>query len=289
MGVASAVVGLLPWILTGMRLPLQNLWGTDTLPAEMPIALLPFSQYSITLIAGIIVVGAAIAGVVARSTRARQGRFGLAALTAGVLVTQVIATVQAAVVVGNGLRPGRESLIYLVAVVSVATASFVVGALVLVLIARMPRAGALIGLGIAAVAVGWWLGALVVHRPGLVTETQTALLGLLRWVPAILCGVAIGWCGVNTVGRVVAAVTALASAVIGPAIATAVSSATGTRVLARYPAEMLEYGVQVFQQVLGISELTLRPILTAIIVAAAVLAFKAVLRRRRAPLAEACP
>jgi hypothetical protein len=57
-GAASAVVGLLPWIITGMRLPLQNLWGTNTLPEAMPIGLLPFNQYAIPLIAGILVVGA---------------------------------------------------------------------------------------------------------------------------------------------------------------------------------------------------------------------------------------
>lgn len=286
-GAASAVVGLLPWIVTGMRLPLQNLWGTTTLPEEMLIGLLPFSQYAITRIAGIIVVGAATAGLVARSTRARQGRRGFAALTAGVLVAQVIAIVQSAAVVGDGLRPGRESLIYLVAVVAVATASFVVGALVLVLIARMPRAGALIGMSIAAVAVGWWGDALVVPDPVGVTETQMTLLGLLEWVPAILCGVAIAWCGINTVGRVIAVLVAVAAVVIGPAFATAVTSAAGTRILARYHSEMLEYGVQVFQQALWTPTLALRPIVTVIIVATAGLALAAALRQRRRTVAEA--
>lgn len=45
LGAAAAIVGLIPWIITGMRLPLQNLWATDTRPADMPLALLPFSQY----------------------------------------------------------------------------------------------------------------------------------------------------------------------------------------------------------------------------------------------------
>jgi hypothetical protein len=283
-GAASAVVGLLPWIITGMRLPLQNLWGTNTQPEEMPIGLLPFNQYAITLIAGILVVGAATAGLVARSARARESRRGFLALTIGVLVTQAIAILQSAAVVGDGLRPGRESMIYLVAVVAVATASFVIGALVLVLIARMPRAGALLGMSIAAVAAGWWVDALVVPDPALVTEMQRTLLGLLPWVPAILCGVAIAWCGINTIGRIIAAFVAIAAVVIGPALATAVSSAAGTRVLARYPAEMLEFGVQVFQQALGTAELTLRPIASAIIVATAGLALKAA--RRRLPVIE---
>src|SRR5690606_40914719 len=44
-GVAAAVVGLLPWLLTGMRLPLQNLWSHPTSPEDMQHAQLVFNQY----------------------------------------------------------------------------------------------------------------------------------------------------------------------------------------------------------------------------------------------------
>ena len=278
-GMAAASVGLLPWLVTGLRLPLQNLWGTTTAPQDMPLVLLPFSQYSITLVAGLLVVGAAIAGLVARSTRPRQGHRGFAALTAGVFGTQLIAVVQTTAVVGGGLRPGTESTIYLVAVVAVALTSVAVGGLVFVLIGTMPRAGALIGLSLAAVAVGWWGAALIVPQPGLVSPAQTTMLGLLQWLPAILCGVAIAWCGVNTAGRVGAALTAVAAVVIGPAVAPAVSAAAGTRVRARYPGEMLDYAAAVFRQVLVTPELTLRPLIAAIVVAGLGLALQTLRRR----------
>ena len=109
----------------------------------------------------------------------------------------------------------------------------------------------------------------------------------MRWVPAILCGVAIAWCGISTVGRVITAFVALAAVMIGPAFATAVSSAAGTRVLARYPSEMVEYGVQVFQLALGTPALTLRPIITAVVVAGAGLVLKVARRRHRTTSAEA--
>jgi hypothetical protein len=282
-GAAAAVIGLLPWLITGLHLPLQNLWQTSPLPAEMPIALLPFSQYSVTVVAAILVAGAAIAGLISRSTRSRQGRHGFAALTAGFLAVQVIALVQTAVVVAGGLRPGGESLIYLAAMVAAAAASVIVGALVFGLIARAPSAGALVGVSIAAVATGWWLGALLVPDPVVVSEAQLSLAQLTRWVPAILCGVAIGWCGIATVGRVIAAITAVAAVVIGSAFATGVTSALGTRVLARFPGEMLDYGVQVFLQALGTAELTVRPILITVIVAAVGLVVR-VVGRQRAPL-----
>lgn len=284
-GVAAAVVGLLPWIITGMRLPLQNLWGSDTLPADMPFVLLPFSQYSVTLIAAIMVVGAATAGLVARATRSRLGGRGFLALSTGVLGAQVVAALQTWVVVADGLRPGSDSTFYVVALIAVAAASIVVGALVLMLVARMPRAGALIGLSLAVVAVGWWLNALVVPSPGLVTELQTSLLGMLHWLPAILCGIAIAWCGINTIGRGLAALTAVAALVVGSAFGTAVAMAAGSRVLLPYPLEMLDFGRQVFVQALTTPALTIRPIVTTLIVATAGLVLAAVLRRRQAPSA----
>jgi len=281
-GVGAAVIAFLPWIITGMRLPLQNLWGTATPPDDMPIGLLPFSQYSITLIAGILIVGAAVAGIVARSMRRRQQRGGFVALIAGVLGVQVVAIAETSAVVGSGLRPGRESTIYLAAVVAVAVASFAVGALVLFLVARAPRARALIGLAVAAIASGWWLNALIVPAPAAVSETQIAILGVLHWMPAVLCGLAIAWCGIRSIGRIVAALATLVILAIGPALATAVSSAAGSRVLARYPLEMADYGMQVFQQALISPELTLRPLVTALVVAGIGLVVTAMVRRNRA-------
>lgn len=44
-GAASAAAGLLPWLVAGMRLPLQNLWAAGTLPADMPRTRLPASTF----------------------------------------------------------------------------------------------------------------------------------------------------------------------------------------------------------------------------------------------------
>ena len=92
-------------------------------------------------------------------------------------------------------------------------------------------------------------------------------LGFLQWLPAILCGSAIAWCGIDTIGHVSANVLGVAATVSGPAFGTAVSSAASTRVLARYPLEMLDHGARVFQAVLGMTDLMLRLIATAVVVA----------------------
>jgi hypothetical protein len=74
--------------------------------------------------------------------------------------------------------------------------------------------------------------------------------------------------------------------VVGAAFATAVTSAAGSWALARQPAEMLDYGVQVFGQALFTPALTLRPIVATLIIAAVGLVVAAVLRRRRLPVDE---
>lgn len=287
LGVASAVAGLLPWLISGMRLPLQNLWATETLPDDMPIVLLPFNQYALLLIVALIVTGAAIAGIVARATRRRRPRFGVTAMLAGVLVVQVIAVVQTTAVVRAGLQDRPESGLYLAALIAVATLSVLVGVLVLLLVAAAPKAGAMIGLSIAAVAFGQWCSSLLVP-PGTVPVAEVAaLLDLVRWVPPVLVGVAIAWAGVGTVGRVLAAGASLAILWIGPAFITAVANAAGSRVLARDPALMLEYAVEVFGMALTIPSLALPPLVVAVVVAAIGIVGRVILRRARARRAVA--
>lgn len=280
-GVASAILGLLPWLITGMRLPLQNLWALNTLPAEMPVALLPFSQYQLTVIVGVIVTGSAIAGVVARATRAQHPRFALMAIVVGVVAVQAIATVQTAVTLSNGLRNTTVADIYLAALVAGTVATILLGLAVLLLIALAPSAGAVIAISIAAIVFTDWLNALV-HPVGVVaTAPAMALLGGTRWVPAVIVGLAVVWCGLGTIGRVLAAMTGLLVLWIGPALGTAVTSAAGSRVLAANPAEMVDYGRQVFVSALGSPGGSLSLLIAAVIVMILGLAVRWAIRRRR--------
>lgn len=281
-GMASAVVGLLPWLISGMRLPLQNLWATETLPDDMPVVLLPFNQYLLLLIVALIVTGAAIAGIAARATRRRRPRFGVAAILAGVLAVQVVAVVQTAVVVRAGLEDRPESDLYLAALVAVATLSVLVGVLVLLLVATAPRAGAVIGLSIAAVVFGHWCSGLLVPRGTVPAVELAPLLDAVRWIPPVLVGAAIAWAGLGTVGRVLAAGVSLVILWVGPAFVTAVVNAAGSRVLARDPAAMLEYAVDVFGMALTIPSLALPPLIVAALVAAIGIVGRAVLARVRA-------
>lgn len=259
-----------------MRLPLQNLWAAETLPEDMPIALLPFSQYSLTLLFGLLVTGAAVGGILSRALRLSRRGFWM--LFATLLVTQLVTVAQSAVVVNEGLREGTDSTIYLAVVAATCGLSFLAGVLALVLIARAPRAGALIGLTISAVAAGIWVGGLFQPLWLVGGDVITTLLGLTPWIAPILTGIAIAWAGLNTVGRVLAAVGSVALVWIAPALMTAVMSAVGSRL--RSPREMVDYALGIFPQALLIPELAWRPIIATMLAAAIAMTVKWMLRRR---------
>jgi hypothetical protein len=281
-GIAAAAIGLLPWLITGMRLPLQNLWATETLPDDMPVALLPFSQYALTLIVAVIVAGAAIAGIATRAMGRRRPRFGAVLALVGLLAVQVVAVVQTSMVVAAGLERRWESDLYLAALVGLSALSTLVGVLVMLLVAAAPRAGAVVGLSIAAVASASWFTGLIVPFGSVPATELSPLLDLVRWIPPVLVGAAIAWGGVNTVGRVIAALFGLVLLWVGPALITAVSMAAGSRVLAKDPPEMIDYAVGVFGMALTEPSVAIPPLVVAVVVAVIGLVLRAVLRRSRA-------
>jgi len=279
-GVTAAAVGLLPWLATGGRLMIQNLWATDATAETMPRALLPFSQYTITTIIGVVVVGAALAGLCARALGRRLPRLGTATVAVGVLVVHVTALLQTASVVRAGLREGTESFVYLTALEAVALLSVLVGVGALALVARADRAGAVLGLAVGALALGPWLSALLLLVGG-GTTTILVAARLATWVPAALVGAAIGWAGVRTVGRALAAVVALVLVAVVPALTTAISSSAGSRVLAHEPREMAAYAVQVFLGASTTPALVLPPLVVALVAAAVVGVLLGPVRRGR--------
>lgn len=127
-GAGAAVLALLPWLVTGMRLPLQNLWGRVVAPDRMPVALLPLSQYAVALLFGLLVGGWALAGILGRFTAGRSRGTAarwrrVAVLGAGVLAVDCLAAGQALPVDAAGLTASSESTIYLAGLVAVVAGS----------------------------------------------------------------------------------------------------------------------------------------------------------------------
>lgn len=281
-GAAAAVIGLAPWLIGGARLPLQNLWA-DGLPAEAPVVLLPFSQYMVTSIFALLVVGGAIAGVSARVLVARGGSQGPALwMGGGLLTVQVLAAVQTVAVVGPGLRDGGDAAVYLAGIGGGVAVCLLVSAGTFVLVALAPSAGALFGLSTGAIAVGLWLP-IAFSDPFGPTSAPMWLLRAFGYVTPVLVGAAIVWAGVRTVGRVVSGLVALALVWLAPPLTTAVASALGTRILARDLEGMLEYGVGVFRQYATDAELARGPLVVAVAVAVVGLLGREMLERRAQP------
>lgn len=97
----------------------------------------------------------------------------------------------------------------------------------------------------------------------------------------MLVGVAIGWAGVRGAGRVVAAAFGLLLLWVVPALTVGLLNAGGSRVLARYPAEMVRYGAEVSAAALTTPALVVPPLVVAVVMAAAVIVVRR-LRPRRA-------
>ncbi|MFS0732324.1 hypothetical protein ABC304_10015 [Microbacterium sp. 1P10UB] len=285
-GVGGGVVGLLPWLITGARLPLQNL-AADQTTTETPFALLPLSQYYLTTIVALLVVGGAATGIAVRALHRRRRPFAVMAAVGGLLLVQLIAAVQAATVTNDLLRQTAQSRLYLAAVLAVVVVSLLMSLLVVLLVSLSPRPGATIALAMAAIVAPSWLGVmfeevLLLGPPGVVD----VILFVLRWLPAVLVGCAIAWCGFRTVGRAIAVVVSLAALWIGPAFFTGVSNAAGMRVMAAYPAEMAEFGIQVFLSALTALEIVFPPIIVAAVIGVAGALLLDARRRRAAAIAE---
>ncbi len=277
-GIVAAMVGLLPWWVSGARLPIQDLWDGEVRAGAMPLVLLPFSQYFVVLIFALLIVGSAAAGIGGRILRV--GGWGVLTLVAGVIAVQATATAQTALVVREGLQQRLESTVYVTGLVAGAGLSILVGIVVTVLIARAPRAGALLGLTIGAIGAASWTSALI--DPTRIGQSPLEpLLVIVPWITPVLTGLAIAWSGIDTAGRVLSALAAVILVWVAPALTTAIVSALGSRALLRAGGDVVEYGIGVFRLALLTPDIALRPIIATVAVAAVGLVVRALIVRRR--------
>lgn len=266
-GVFGALVGLGPWILTGARLPMQDLWIDATPQSGMPFALLPLSQTTVIPVFSYLIVGAAVAGILGRVLRLRG--VGLFLLELGVLGIQVWATVQATMVLREGLQDRFESAMYIVGLLTGTILSILSGVLVTMLIAAAPRAGALLGLTAGAIGMTAWTTTLL-FTTGVTSSAFAGVMWIIPWIAPVLTGLAMAWTGLNTVGRVISAIVALAMIWIAPAVTTAVANALGNRVIFRNGDDLLAYGSSVFRSALTEPSISLPPVIVAAAIGAVI-------------------
>jgi hypothetical protein len=261
-GALCALVGMLPWLVHGARLTVQNLWATATVnPADMPVVLLPFSQYQLDLAAAIMAIGAGLAAGAARILAARGVQHARSMALAGALIVQIVALVQTATAVSGGLRhPDRatgsadDSTIYLAVVTAWIVVAMAIGVAVFTLITRSSRSLVVIGTAIAAVLLEAWIRGFV--APISAIDPNSGGLFVAHWLPAALLGAVVGWAGLRS-WRAVVAAAGLVILWLGSAAIIAIAAAAGSRVLARAPGELLRYFSSVFVAELGAEALML--------------------------------
>lgn len=286
-GVVSASVGLLPWWVTGARLPLQNLWATNTL--DMPIALVPFSNYEVLTAAALFIVGAGIAGLIAGFTPALRARRWWVIL--GASGVQLIALVQTAIVTRAGLRDDGESALYFGVISALLALSLIVAFATAVLCSKPFGSSASVGITGRWAPPGWLIGTtlfvsfiidwvwawLVAFAP---FQDYPTMMVVTPWVAPLGVGLAIILTGIHTTGRIVAALSSLVILWLLPAAVAATVFTLGSRAMLREWQSAIEYGLQVFREALFTPEVSLRPVVGAIVIATIGLTVRYVLGRR---------
>lgn len=278
-GLLSGILGLAPWWITGATLPLQNLWATQVMPAQMPPALLPLSQYEATTIVALLTVGGALAGLAVRIWSPTRRRLAMWCAAAGVFAVHFTATVQSFSVLHDGLAPGTLSSLYFGGLLAGVIGSVIASFVAMLLIASPSHVKATIGFGLMAIPVTSWAVVWIASLVGFL-NVPTAVPTVARWVPAVLVGCALAWCGLRPPRRAVAWALNILFLWLLPALFTAVQSVLGTRVLAGDIPEMLSRGREVFIRVLGPDGGALPTILLALAIGLVGVGVQEILSRR---------
>lgn len=277
-GVAAAAFALVPSWVGGARLPLQNLWHAQTMPDDMPISLLPLSQYYALNIFVMLLLGGVIAGLVVRWRRLRPGMAALA-----VLAVHVIVAVQsfAALAGGHGLldgSAGSRELLYFAGMLGGVVAGIGLAQLGCWMASRRSVALPALAVALSAVQVASWIGVLFVSfNPIYGYPPEVGMI--LRWVPSVIVAAALIWVGVRPLARLVVWVVGLLVLWMLPAVFTAISAGLGMRVLQGDLREMALVAGQIFP--LALAETTL-PVVVAVVLAVVGTAVRMLVAKRTA-------
>lgn len=254
-GVGGGILGLLPWLVGGGRMPLQNLWAVETMPESMPFVLLPVSQYLTLLLFSLVVIGGVFAGLAVHAIR-RRARMAAWPGALGLLLVQVVATVQSFSVLhgGLGLNGGGDTraLVYFAGMLGGTIVTMLIAQVAFWMTAARSAGVASLGVALAAVPFANWAMRWVVAIAGGDAFVPMWATTVGRWIPAVVVGLALVWCGVCPLWRLIVWAVALLALWIVPALYTAFSYGLGMRVLDGNVPEMLEAAAQVFPMALGI-------------------------------------
>lgn len=264
-GVGGGILGLLPWILGGARLPLQNLWVLPTMPDAMPLVLLPVSQYYVIVLFSIVLLGGAFAGLALRIV-ARRRALAVWPAAVGVLAVHVLAIVESFGLAASGLAltSDTRAVIYIVGLLGGAIAATLLAQLAFWMTSHRSVGIAAFGVALAAVPFGEWIGRWFLAFTGEVFP-PVFLPAVVQWVPAIVVGLALAWCGVRPAWRLIVWVVSLLALWLLPSVMMSILYALGYRLILGNFAEMAAAGVGIFPALLA--EDGVLPVIVALVIA----------------------
>jgi hypothetical protein len=280
LGILAGLLGLAPWLITGAQMPLQNLWGTEVLPERMPVSLLPLSQYELTTLVALLTAGGAAAGLAVRIWQPARRRLVAWCAASGVLAVQFTAAVQSFTVLDDGLTDGTLARIYFAGLLAGVIACIAASLVAFLLLASRSRALAALGAGLMAVPFTSWAGEWVVGFVGQ-TNVPAAVPTVARWIPALIVGCALAWCGLRPARRALVWLADLALLWVVPALFISVGYVLGTRALAGDLQEMLLMSRQILAATLGPAGGALPTVILALAIALAGLGIRSIAARRR--------
>ncbi|MBG6239714.1 hypothetical protein IWX78_002704 [Mycetocola sp. CAN_C7] len=279
-GFVSAALPIAPWLATGATLPLQNLWQTSVLPEDMPFSLLPVNQYYAIRIAVILVVGGALAGLTIRFVRWAAGVPSWSA-SAGLLLAHGIAIIQSFVAVADGLgiaetQSDPRPLLYFGGMLSGTVVAALLAQGVFWLASRRAVGPVTLALTLSAVPFASWIvdAVTMLSAPA---GPSLEISSISRWLPAIIVGAALGWCGVRPLHRLGIWLISLAALWITPALFTSLWNALGMRILDGDLRAMKEVATQIFPLALSIGAL---PVLLALVLGGIISGAQVTIHRR---------
>lgn len=281
-GVGGGVLGILPWLIGGGILPLQNLWAAATMPEDMPFVLLPLSQYFATLLFSLLLLGGVFAGFTVHFV-ARRRAVAVWPAALGVLLVHVIAVVQSFAVLADGLGLGRGGdsrvMLYFAGLLGGVVAAVLLAQLGFWLTSRRSVGAVALGVVLAAVPFATWVGRCFLAVTG--DAFPPAFLPYLSpWLPAIVVGAALVWCGVRPAWRIVVWVVGLLAVWVVPALFTAIQYGLGMRVLDGDVPEMMRASVGVFPMVLAE---VWQPVIVALVIGVVGTVVRMIVERDRTP------
>ncbi|KGN31522.1 hypothetical protein N802_03905 [Knoellia sinensis KCTC 19936] len=262
------VVGFLPWIVGGMRLPSSPAWPTFP-PNSTPLVVLPFGEYQVLQLFVSSVIGGTAALVVARLSHPHVRHPRLIAAF-GAVVALVVSVTQTLLPIRPALAPGIEAKLLLTALIVTVLVSALVGLVVGSGVAKGSGWPWLLGGAVAASLAGSWFADVVMRGPEAAPQWVVQVAQWSPWISGVLLGLVLAVFGFRPMARLLGWAVALGVAWVMPSLLTAAHHAMD--IARRSPLrrsdirEVLDAGRDVFVQSLLPGNHLIGPLVLAVVI-----------------------